>query len=185
MGLKNEGVLKVGAIAFLFLLTVWTACKPSDNIAPVTTNKTTAGSTGNTEGSVATNIDNAALLNLVNGVRASGCTCGTTHMPAVPLLTWNELLAKSALNHSQDMNTTGIFSHDSSDGTSFSSRITAAGYKWHAAGENIAMGQKTEQEVFNVWLQSEGHCDNIMSSSFKEMGAAKVGSYWTLDFGAQ
>jgi uncharacterized protein YkwD len=185
MRLKGNRIFKVGVIVVLFLLGGLTSCKPINSVAPASANKTTTANTGNTEGSVVTNIDNAALLGFVNGVRATGCTCGTTHMPAVTALTWNELLAKAALTHSQDMNATGIFSHDSSDGTSFSSRITAAGYKWHAAGENIAMGQKTEQEVFNAWLQSEGHCDNIMSASFKEMGAAKVGSYWTLDFGAQ
>jgi uncharacterized protein YkwD len=135
---------------------------------------------------VNTNIDNTAMLKLINDTRAAGCTCGTTVMPPVAPLTWNDILASAALSHSQDMNTTGQFSHNSSDRTSFSARITAAGYtNWSALGENIAYGQTTEQQVFDGWIQSEGHCKNIMNSSFKEMGAARSGIYWTQDFGAK
>jgi len=148
----------------------------------------TTGITGATgsNGTVATGLDNVAMLKMVNNVRSTGCTCGTTVMPAVAPLTWNNVLAAAALGHSQDMNATGNFSHNSSDGTSFSARITAAGYtNWRALGENIAYGYTTEQAVFNGWLQSEGHCKNMMSASFKEMGAAKAGTYWTQDFGAK
>jgi uncharacterized protein YkwD len=145
-----------------------------------TTNPTTGSST-----TINTNIDNAAMLKLVNDIRAAGCTCGTTVMPAVASLTWNDILASAALSHSDDMNATGQFSHNSSDGTSFSDRITAAGYIWSTVGENIAWGQTTEQQVFSAWIQSEGHCKNIMNGSFKEMGAARAGTYWTQDFGAK
>ena len=145
-----------------------------------TTNPTTGGST-----TINTNLDNAGMLKLVNDTRAAGCTCGTTVMPPVAPLTWNDILASSALAHSEDMNATGQFSHNSSDGTSFSARITAAGYIWSTVGENIAWGQTSEQQVFNAWIQSEGHCKNIMNGSFKEFGAARAGTYWTQDFGTQ
>lgn len=164
--------------------------KNSSEIKP--TNKTdTTGATGIVEtsgsnGAVATGLDNAAMLKMVNNVRATGCTCGTTVMPPVASLTWNDILAAAALRHSQDMNATGNFAHNSSDGTAFSDRITAAGYtNWRALGENIAYGYTTEQAVFDGWMQSEGHCKNIMNASFKETGAAKAGTYWTQDFGAK
>lgn len=157
----------------------FSACKKnSSQIAP--------GGTSPVNSSVSTNIDNTAMLKLVNDTRAAGCTCGTTVMPPVAPLTWNDILASAALSHSQDMNASGQFSHNSSDGTSFSARITAAGYTaWSALGENIAYGQTTEQQVFDAWIQSEGHCKNIMNGSFKEMGAARAGTYWTQDFGAK
>jgi uncharacterized protein YkwD len=145
-----------------------------------TTNPTTGGTT-----TVNTNIDNAGMLKLVNDTRTAGCTCGTTVMPPVAPLTWNDILASSALAHSEDMNATGQFSHNSSDGTSFSARITAAGYIWSTVGENIAWGQTTEQQVFTAWIQSEGHCKNIMNGAFKEFGAARAGTYWTQDFGTK
>jgi uncharacterized protein YkwD len=162
--------------------------KNSSEVKPTsktdTTTNTAVGTSDNSN--VATGLDNAAMLKMVNNVRVTGCTCGTTVMPAVAPLTWNDVLAAAALAHSQDMNATGNFSHNSSDGTSFSARITAAGYaNWRALGENIAYGYTTEQAVFNGWLQSEGHCKNMMNASFKEMGAAKAGTYWTQDFGAK
>jgi len=52
-------------------------------------------------------------------------------------------------------------------------------------GENIAFGQTTEAQVFNDWIASESHCKNIMTASFKEMGAARADNYWTQVFGAK
>lgn len=160
----------------------FTSCKKSSTeVNP--TSKTTHPA--NPVGTVNTNIDNAAMLKLVNDTRAAGCTCGTTAMPPVAALTWNDVLASAALAHSKDMDSTGKLDHNSSDGTSFSTRITNAGYKWTTVGENIAWGQTTEQQVFNDWIKSEGHCKNIMNAAFKDFGAAKYGTYWTQDFGAQ
>jgi len=33
-------------------------------------------------------------------------------------------------------------------------------------------------------LHSPGHCANIMNKNFREMGVARVGDYWTQDFGS-
>jgi uncharacterized protein YkwD len=173
-----------GVVLLLFFLGL-VGCKRGASVNP--TNNNTTGNTNNTlvvTTTVTTNLDNAALLKLVNNVRATGCNCGTTAMPPVAPLSWNDVLAKSSLIHSTDMNATGQFIHNSSDGTSFSDRITASGYKWRTVGENIAAGQKTEQQVFTDWLNSEGHCKNMMNGSFKDMGAARVSIYWTQDFGA-
>jgi len=52
-------------------------------------------------------------------------------------------------------------------------------------GENIGMGYKNEKEMVEGWLKSPGHCKNIMNKGYKEMGVAKVGSYWTQTFGAR
>jgi uncharacterized protein YkwD len=153
------------------------SCKKSDIDAV-----TNPSNTGNP---VTTNLNNDLLLKLVNEKRASGCNCGTTVMPPVAALTWNNLLAAAALTHSKDMNANNYFSHTSLNGNSPGDRITTTGYKWSAYGENIAAGQPTEQAVFDAWITSEGHCKNIMSSLFKEMGAAKDGKYWTQEFGKQ
>jgi uncharacterized protein YkwD len=175
--------MKLKVTVLLLMLLGLVGCKRDASVDPSIGNNNTI-TTPITSTTVNTNIDNAALLNLVNNVRAKGCTCGTTVMPTVAPLSWNDLLAKSSLAHSTDMKATGIFTHDSSDGTSFSTRITAAGYKWRTVGENIAAGQTTEQQVFTDWLNSEGHCKNMMNGAFKDMGAARVGNYWTQDFGA-
>ena len=53
-------------------------------------------------------------------------------------------------------------------------RVTEAGYRWSAVGENIAAGQKSVDEVVAGWLSSPGHCANIMKAEFTAMGAARV-----------
>lgn len=139
----------------------------------------------NPSGTPVTNLDQATLLQLVNDTRQSGCTCGSTVMPPVAAVTWNDQLATAALNHGNDMYTENYFSHTGSNGSSAGERITATGYTWKAYGENIAKGHPTEKAVIEGWLNSEGHCKNIMSPLFKEMGAARVGSYWTQEFGSR
>ena len=136
-------------------------------------------------GATNTNVNQATLLQLVNNVRLAGCTCGSTVMPPVPTLTWNTELAKAALDHSNDMYSNDYFSHTGLDGSSAGDRITAAGYKWRAYGENIARGYSTEQAVMDGWLKSEDHCKNIMGSLFKEMGVGRTGNYWAQEFGSR
>lgn len=134
---------------------------------------------------IAYNVNATLMLDMVNNVRAKGCTCGTTAMPAVPALTWNDLLAGAAFGHSDDMKVNNYFSHTSGENTTAGDRIRLAGYDWRAYGENIALGQTTEQIVMSSWLNSEGHCKNVMNKNFKEMGVGRSGNYWTQVFGAK
>ncbi len=136
-------------------------------------------------GKPATNLDQATLLQLVNDIRQSGCICGSTVMPPVAPVAWNDQLATAAASHSNDMYTENYFSHTGSNGSSAGERITATGYTWKAYGENIAKGHPTEKAVIDGWLKSEDHCKNIMSPMFTEMGAARVDSYWTQEFGSR
>lgn len=129
-----------------------------------------------------TGLNQSVMLQLVNNIRKTGCKCGTTDMPPVNPLTWNNQLAKAAFDHSTDMNSNNYFSHTGLDGSSPGDRITATGYSWSAYGENIAYNYPDEASVMTGWLQSEGHCKNIMSASFTDMGAGRAGAYWTQDF---
>jgi uncharacterized protein YkwD len=81
----------------------------------------------------------------------------------------------------------GSFSH----GADFASRISAAGFSWSRAGENIATGFRTPAAVVRAWMASTGHCVNILSPSFADVGTgisrhgvAGSGSAgtWTQDF---
>lgn len=130
-------------------------------------------------------INKTTLLQLINNVRQSGCTCGSTTMPAVAPVIWNDQLASAAFNHSNEMNANNYFSHTGLNGSSAGERITATGYAWRTYGENIAKGYTSEQSVMDGWINSEGHCKNIMNPNFKEVGVARVGNYWTQEFGAR
>ncbi len=127
-------------------------------------------------------IDRDKLLRLVNEVRSQGCMCGYTHYAPVDFVVWNDDLEEAAQNHCDDMDENGFFSHTGSDGSSPGDRLYDVGYDWRAYGENIAMGYLTEDSVIEGWLNSPGHCRNIMSPNVSEMGVAKRGDYWTQVF---
>ncbi|NCD72052.1 CAP domain-containing protein [Mucilaginibacter agri] len=130
------------------------------------------------------------FLYRINKARAAGCSCGKQYMPPAPPLTWNANLEAAAIAHAQDMNNRNYFSHTSKDGRTSEDRIVAAGYSMIgyrslAVGENIAFGQTSIAEVSDGWFKSEGHCHNLMSREFKEIGVAHVGQYWTQEFGGR
>jgi len=137
----------------------------------------------NTAGSFA-----VQMLAEVNAARAIARSCGTNAMAAVPPLSWNALLAAAAAKHSEDMATRGYFSHTSPEGITADDRIQEVGYKYTAAGENLASGGSKMSEIMKAWLNSPGHCSAMMSPDFKEMGASYAkgpgGQYWTQKFGA-
>jgi uncharacterized YkwD family protein/spore coat assembly protein SafA len=100
-------------------------------------------------------------------------------------LNWE--LSRVARYKSQDMIDKNYFSHTSPTYGSPFTMIKNFGISYRAAGENIAAGQKTPQEVMNAWMNSEGHRKNILSSQYTEIGVgyAKGGSYghyWTQMF---
>ncbi len=128
----------------------------------------------------------------LNAARAVGRMCGTTWYAAAPPLQWNEALARAASAHSLDMATNNYFSHTSLDGRSPGDRLSAAGYRWSRYGENIAAGQSTMDAAMTAWLNSPGHCKNIMNARYKDYGigcayksTSRYRTYWTQDFGAQ
>lgn len=127
-----------------------------------------------------------SVLDEVNALRARGCKCpNSRYSPPAPALQWEEKLENAAQSHADDMYRGRYFSHNSADGTSFSDRISRAGYRWSAVGENIAKGQPTARAVVHAWANSKGHCLNMMNPKFDDMGVGKNGPYWVQDFGAR
>jgi uncharacterized protein YkwD len=143
-------------------------------------------------------------LDAINEARSKTQDCGDRGiMNPAPPVQWSDKLYQAAYLHSKDMALSEYFSHtgsgEASDvvaqakhpgtGSSVKERIEYTGYTWNRYGENIAAGYDTLQSVIAAWLQSPGHCANIMNPNFKEVGMAlyyKEGSdygyYWTQDF---
>lgn len=71
------------------------------------------------------------------------------------------------------------FSHTRPDGTSCFTVLKQLNISYNNAGENIAAGQKTPQEVVTGWMNSEGHRKNILNPAFNKLGVGYVtgGSY--------
>jgi uncharacterized protein YkwD len=131
------------------------------------------------------------VVTLVNQRRAAGATCGGLTYGPAPALVVNTALRAAARGHSEDMATQNYFSHTSSDGRTFSQRISNAGYMGtYPWGENIAAGQSSPAAVVSGWMNSAGHCTNIMNPSHRAIGvgyaysaASSYRHYWTQDFG--
>jgi len=102
-------------------------------------------------------------------------------------LTENWELSRVAWFKSQDMIDKKYFDHTSPTYGSPFTMMKNFGIKYTAAGENIAYGQKTPQEVVNAWMNSPGHRANILNTNYTQIGVgfAKNSSgtpYWTQMF---
>jgi uncharacterized protein YkwD len=131
------------------------------------------------------------VFELTNQARAAGHNCDSegSFGPA-PALTMEPHLRCSARLHSAYMARTGDFNHtQTATGLDPFERIAATGYRARAAGENIAAGQTSPRSVVDGWLESDGHCRNIMDPGYTEIGVGYVlgtigyKHYWTQNFG--
>jgi uncharacterized protein YkwD len=132
------------------------------------------------------------VLELVNEARAQPRKCGSRRFAPAPPLTLSPILSRAALIQAKDMSANKFLEHRGSDGSKPSERATRVGYKWAAVAENIAEGPATAELVVRGWLDSPGHCVNIMGAQYREMGIAyftdfahKGDIYWAQTFGTQ
>lgn len=119
------------------------------------------------------------MVRLVNEERTeAGCR---------PLKT-SATLSRTAQHHSDQMARTRTFSHTAPNGTTLSTRLKDARYRWSSVGENIARGDGDTRAVVDAWMRSPGHRANILNCDYREMGIGvhygDGGPWWTQDFGA-
>lgn len=106
-------------------------------------------------------IDTTELFNLTNHDRA---------LNDVKPLTRNPLLDNSAQAKCDDMVARNYWDHLTPDGKEPWVFIDAQGIKFTQVGENLAVGFTNSQAVETGWLNSPGHKENIVRSSFTEVG---------------
>ena len=118
------------------------------------------------------------VLNLVNEERAKY---------NVAPLKWDDSLAALAESHCEDMIDRNFFAHNTPDGQTPFDRMKAAGITYSSAGENIAAGQSSPQNVMDSWMNSPGHRKNILNPDFEYIGVGlarggSYGIYWAQEF---
>jgi uncharacterized YkwD family protein/spore coat assembly protein SafA len=118
------------------------------------------------------------VLTLVNRERSSR---------GLAPLKMNWEVQRCARMKSQDMINKGYFDHQSPTYGSPFKMMESFGIHFSAAGENIAYGQTTAQQVMTAWMNSSGHRANILSPIYTQIGvgAAKKSNgtlYWTQMF---
>jgi uncharacterized protein YkwD len=128
------------------------------------------------------------VLELVNERRTSGASCAGEIQPPTHPLVMDPALQCAARLHSKDMADRDFFSHDNPSGDDPGERIEDAGFDGNATGENIAGGSGTAQAVVDQWMDSAGHCRNMMSDGSNFIGVGyypggQWGHLWTQTFG--
>ena len=113
-----------------------------------------------------------AVLQLVNQERSK---------QGLGSLKLSTTLTDIATTKAKDMAVNNYFSHTSPTYGSPFQMLQHFGVSYRSAGENIAAGQKSPQEVMNAWMNSSGHRANILNGSYTELGVGyyQGGSYGT------
>jgi uncharacterized protein YkwD len=108
-----------------------------------------------------TDLGSQALLNSTNEQRISADES---------LLALNEQLSEAAQAKADDMVAHDYWSHTTPDGQAPWSFITASGYTYQKAGENLAYGFDSASSTVNAWMHSPSHRDNILNHSYRDVG---------------
>lgn len=169
-----------------------TTAPPTTTIAVVPTRTTTAANTSSTSKTPFTNIGGGVIsnddtvyitmLNLVNEARRENGLKELWYSARV-----HEVSTLRAVELSS------YYSHTRPNGTGFHTAFGDVGVSYLFAGENIAYGRnmfETAGEVFEAWMNSESHRENILNPDFEcvafGLSILKVGSntyyYWSQEF---
>jgi uncharacterized YkwD family protein len=102
----------------------------------------------------------------------------------LPALAENTKLSGVASTKASDMATHNYFSHTSPTYGSPFDMMRSSGIAYTAAGENIAKGQTSPQQVMSSWMNSPGHRQNILDARFTQIGVGfdSRGNYWVQQF---
>lgn len=115
----------------------------------------------------------AQVVSLVNQQRAKA---------GLKKLTVDSALSKMAFDKAKDMYNNNYFSHTSPTYGSPFDMMKSYGIRFTYAGENIAKGQRTPQEVMDAWMKSPGHRQNILSPNYTMIGVGYYKGEWVQEF---
>ncbi len=114
--------------------------------------------------------EQSRLVSLINNLRA------TKDRPA---LKTQSILNRSAEIKAEDMATQQYFSHTGPGNHDLQYFLKQAGYRYHIAGENLAMGFFNADEVLAAWIKSPTHYKNLIDSDYAELGTSMVSGLYT------
>jgi uncharacterized protein YkwD len=139
---------------------------PGTNTPGTGTTTPDTNNSGNGNSGTETNANKSYVEQVVDLVNAERAKAGLS------ALTMTSELNAAAQIRAQE--TTQSFSHTRPNGSSFSSVLKESGISYRGAGENIAWGQATPEDVVTAWMNSEGHRANILNKNYTSIG---VGYY--------
>ena len=141
-----------------------TTRRPTTTSAAKTTRSTAAPTKAPTKPPAVSLAEYAeAVVRLVNQERAKA---------GLDSLSVNQAAAAAANVRAREIE--GAFSHTRPNGSSFGTALKEQGASYRAAGENIAYGQRSAEQVMEGWMNSSGHRANILNAQYTAIG---VGVY--------
>ena len=94
-------------------------------------------------------------------------------------LTLDETLTKAAMVRAIEMAYSDKFNHERPDGNMCYYIMRDFGQDIYGVGENIASRQRNAKEVSYAWKGSQGHYENMISTSFTRIGVGVINFYGT------
>lgn len=150
---------------------------PTKPVAPPSTGtNSNANASGNSSSSGNTQDKSQFAAKVVELVNVERSKAGLSP------LTVHTNLTKVAVEKAKDMSVNNYFSHTSPTYGSPFDMMKQFGVTYSYAGENIAMGQKTPEEVMKGWMNSPGHKANILNKNFTMIGVGYYNGYWVQEF---
>lgn len=127
--------------------------------------------------------DAVVWLAMVNQARGQARSCGATAFAAAPPLTSDARLDEAARVQSSYQDSISTMTHTGAGGSNAGQRMTAAGFIWSTWGENVGWNYPGATAMLQGWINSPGHCANIMEPAFTHIGWTRVGAYDTMVLG--
>ena len=113
-----------------------------------------------------------SLFAELNAIRIIELTNQIRAQYGLPPVKENPVLDKAAQLKAYDMATNKYFAHFSPTGISPWYWFQQAGYKYHYAGENLAMNFIDSEEVVKAWFNSPSHRENLLNKNYTDIGIA-------------
>jgi len=136
-----------------------------------------------------------APLDYLNKFSLATSNCANGDNSARQPIYWNGGLTSGARYQCTSMKNSNpfCFQHDTCPG--YCNAIPNGSCSWadrirffykqtnEAIGENVAWGLNDVTSVMDGWIQSTGHCENLLSASYNEAGVSFVAPFACQDFG--
>lgn len=123
------------------------------------------------------------VLLFTNEARVAGHNCDTHGLfEPTHTLTMEPRLRCAARMHALYMSEVADdFEHVTRAGVGPDDRVEQVNYDYEATGENIAVGELSPRQIVDGWLDSDGHCSNLMAPVFDEIGIGYAYGHWETD----
>ncbi len=112
---------------------------------------------------VSSNITKQQIIDLTNAERAKF---------GLSPVSENSALSQAAEAKARNMFEENYWAHFAPSGKDPWGFMSAAGYSFSFAGENLAKNFSNSDEVMNAWMNSPSHKENIINSRYQEIGIA-------------